>query len=201
MKSFLNNVRKNSIFALGGFVLAGVLLMLFPHAVANFAGYVVGALALAFGVTKAINYFSKESKKHVTVIGLVIGILSAVAGIYIISKPYVVSDFIVSTFGVIILVDGILKMKNAIELKKSGMSKFVPILITSLIGILLGIVFVLNPGLTLTTMLRIVGGVFVVIGISNLITFFGVTKEYKTIINKNGEIEGDAKVVSSEDEK
>ncbi|MBR3588544.1 MAG: DUF308 domain-containing protein [Clostridia bacterium] len=200
MKSFLNNIRKNSILALGGFVLAGILLILFPHKIANLAGYVAGALALAFGVTKAINYFSKASVKRVTVFGLTIGILSAIAGIYIITKPYVVSDFIVSTFGVIILVDGILKMKNAIELKKSGMSKFVPILITSLIGILLGIVFILNPGLTLGTMLRIIGGVLVFIGISNLITFFGITKEYKTIINENGEIEGDAKVVSSEDE-
>ncbi len=200
MKSFLNNVRKNSILALGGFVLAGILLMLFPHKIANIAGYIVGALTLGFGVTKTINYFSKTTVKRVTVFGLVIGILSAIAGVYIISKPYVVSDFIVSVFGVIILVDGILKMKNAIELKKSGMSKFVPILITSLIGILLGIVFILNPGLTLTTMLRIVGGVFVFAGITNLITFFGITKEYKTIINKNGEIEGDAKVVSSEDE-
>ena len=110
------------------------------------------------------------------------------------------SNFIVSLFGVIILVDGILKMKNAIGLKKSGMEKFVPILVTSLIEILLGIVFILNPGISLNTMLRIVGGVFVFAGVSNLITFFTVTKEFKTIINKNGEIEGDAKVVSSEEE-
>ncbi len=200
MKSFLNNIRKNSIFALGGFVVAGILLILFPHKIANFAGYIVGALALGFGVTKVINYFSKTTVKRVTVFGLTIGILSAIAGIYIITKPYIVSDFIVSVFGVIILVDGILKMKNAIELKKSGMEKFLSILITSLIEILLGIVFILNPGLTLGTMLRIVGGVLVFAGISNLITFFTITKEYKTIINKNGEIEGDAKVVSSEEE-
>ncbi len=200
MKSFLNNIRKNSILALAGFVVAGILLIIFPHKIANIAGYVVGALAVGFGATKVINYFSKTTEKRVTVFGLTIGILSAIAGIYIITKPYVVSDFIVSVFGVIILVDGILKMKNAIELKKSGMSKFVPIFITSLIGILLGIVFILNPGLTLGTMLRIIGGVLIFVGISNLITFLGITKEYKTIINKNGEIEGDAKVVSSEDE-
>ena len=200
MKSFLNNIRKNSILALGGFVLAGILLILFPDKIANIAGYGVGALALGFGVTKVINYFTKKSLKRVTVFGLTIGILSAVTGIYIITKPYVVSDFIVSVFGVIILVDGILKMKNAIELKKSGMEKFIGIILTSLIEILLGIVFIINPGFTLATMLRIVGGVFVLAGISNLITFAGITKEYKTIINKNGEIVGDAKVVSSEEE-
>ena len=60
MKSFLNSIRKNSILALGGFVLAGILLILFPHKIANIAGYIAGALALGFGVTKIINYFSKK---------------------------------------------------------------------------------------------------------------------------------------------
>lgn len=80
------------------------------------------------------------------------------------------------------------------------MEKFVPIFITALIGILLGIVFILNPGLSINTMLRIVGGVMIFAGISNLITFAGVTKEFKTIINKNGEIEGEATVISTEEE-
>ncbi len=199
MKSFLNNVRKNSIFALVGFVCLGILLIVFPGKIANIAGYIVGALGVGFGVTKVIDYFSKKEKKT-TVFGLTIGILFAIGGIYIITKPHVVSNFIVSVFGVIILVDGILKMKNALSLKKSGMEKFIGIFIAALIGILLGVVFILNPGLSLNTMLRIIGGVMIFAGISNLITFAGVTKEYKNIINKNGEIEGEATVISTEDE-
>lgn len=199
MKSFLNNIRKNSILALAGFVCVGILLVIFPHKISNIAGYIVGALGIGFGVTKAIDYFSKNGGKT-TVFGLTIGILFALGGIYIITKPHVVSNFIVSVFGVIILVDGILKMRNALSLKKSGMEKFIPIFITALICILLGIVFILNPGLSINTMLRIVGGVMIFAGISNLITFAGITKEYKNIINKNGEIEGEATVISTEDE-
>lgn len=199
MKSFLNNIRKNSILALAGFFALGIFLIIFPDKVANIAGYIVGALGIGFGVTKVINYFSKNEKKT-TVIGLTIGIIFAVAGIYIITKPSVVSNFIVSVFGVIILVDGILKMRNALNLKKSGMKNFLSIFITSLIEILLGVVFVINPGLSLNTMLRIVGAVMILAGISNLWTFIGVTKEYKTIINSKGEIEGEGKEINSEDE-
>lgn len=199
MKSFLNNIRKNSILALAGFVCLGIFLMIFPDKVANFAGYIAGALGVGFGATKIINYFSKTPEKRVTVFGLTIGILFALAGIYIITKPYVVSNFIVSVFGVIILVDGLLKMRNALNLKKSGMQNFLGILITSVIEILMGIVFIINPGLSLNTMLRIVGGVLIFAGISNLITFVGITKEYKTIINKNGEIEGEGREIETED--
>ncbi len=199
MKSFLNNIRKNSLFALIGFVALGVFLLIFPGIVSNLAGYIVGALGIGFGATKAINYFSKEPEKRVTVFGLTVGIVFAVAGIYIITKPSVVSNFIVSVFGVVILVDGILKMRNALNLKKSGMKNWLGIFISAMLGILLGIVFIINPGFSLDTMLRIVGGVMIFAGISNLWTFIGVTKEYKTMINSNGEIEGEGREISSED--
>ncbi len=201
MKSFLNNIRKNSLLALGGFVLLGILLIIFPDKVSAVAGYIAGALAVGFGATKIITYFSKNPEKKVTVFGLTFGILSALAGVYIITRPHIVSNFIVSVFGVIVMVDGILKMKNALSLKKSGMQKYIAILIISIIELLAGIAFVALPGFSLNTMLRIVGVVFVLSGVSNLHTFIGVTKEYKTIINKNGEVEIDGTVVSSEEEK
>lgn len=200
MKSFLNNIRKNSIFALAGFVVLGILLVIFPDKVANIAGYIAGALGIGFGVTKIIGYFSKSPEKKVTVFGLTIGIIFALAGIYIITRPHIVSNFIVSVFGVIIMVDGISKMKNALSLKKSGMKNYLAIFITATVELVLGIIFIINPGLGLHTMLRIIGVVLIIAGVSNLVTFIGVTKEYKTIINKNGEIEGDAKVISSEEE-
>ena len=200
MKSFLNNIRKNSIFALAGFVVLGILLVIFPDKVANIAGYIAGALGIGFGVTKIIGYFSKSPEKKVTVFGLTIGIIFALAGIYIITRPHIVSNFIVSVFGVIIMVDGISKMKNALSLKKSGMKNYLAIFITATVELVLGIIFIINPGLGLHTMLRIIGVVLIIAGVSNLVTFIGVTKEYKTIINKNDEIEGDAKVISSEEE-
>ena len=151
MKSFLNNIRKNSIFALAGFVVLGILLVIFPDKVANIAGYIAGALGIGFGVTKIIGYFSKSPEKKVTVFGLTIGILFALAGIYIITRPHIVSNFIVSVFGVIIMVDGISKMKNALNLKKSGMKNYLAIFITAVVELVLGIVFIINPGLGLHT--------------------------------------------------
>lgn len=201
MKSFLNNIRKNSILALAGFIALGVLLVIFPDKVADVAGYIAGALGIGFGVTKIIGYFSKTPEKKVTVFGLTIGILFALAGIYIIMRPHIVSNFIVTVFGVIIMVDGISKTRNALNLKKSGMKNYLAIFITAVVELALGIVFIINPGLGLHTMLRIIGVVLIIAGISNIVTFINVTKEYKTIINRNGEIESDGKVISSEEEK
>lgn len=199
MKGILNNIRKNSILALTGFVVIGILLIAFPSTVAKLAGYIIGALAVGFGVNRVIGYFSRSSGKSVTVFGLSLGIIVAVAGIYIIAKPNIVSDFIVSVFGVVILADGITKCRSALSLKESGMKKWKSILINSVICILLGIVFIVNPKLSLDILLRILGGVFVFTGLSDLWTFISVTREYKNIINSNGEFEGEGKEINSED--
>ncbi len=200
MKGILNNIRKNSIFALVGFVVIGILLIAFPSTVAKLAGYIIGALAIGFGVTRIIGYFSRSSEKNVTVFGLSLGIIVAVAGIYIIAKPNIVSDFIVSVFGIVILADGIVKCRSALNLKESGMKKWKSILVNSIICILLGIIFIVNPGLSLDVLLRVLGGVFVFAGLSDLWTFISVTREYKNIINSDGEIEGEGKEINSEDE-
>lgn len=199
MKGILNNIRKNSIFALVGFVVIGILLIAFPSTVAKLAGYIIGALAVGFGVNRVIDYFSRSSVKSVTVFGLSLGIIVAVAGIYIIAKPNIVSDFIVSVFGIVILADGITKCRSALNLKESGMKNWKSILINSAICILLGIVFIVNPNLSLDILLRILGGVFVFTGLSDLWIFISVTREYKNIINSNGEIEGKGKEINSED--
>ncbi len=201
MKKFLNNIRKNSIIALTGFTVVGVLLMLFPYFIARMAGYIVGAVAIGFGVTKIIGFFQKdEAKKSVSLFGLIVGIVLAVGGVYIIAQPYVISNALISIFGAGALIYGAVKMKNALSLKKSGMSKWVSVFANALIAILIGLVFLINPSISYDLLVRLLGAGLTVIGLSDLLTFVNVTREYKTVINENGEIEGTAREIKSEDD-
>lgn len=200
MKKFLNDIRRNSIIALAGFVALGVLLLIFPNIVSLISGYIVGGLAVGFGATKIINYFSKNKEKMVGVFSLVVGIIFAVLGIYVISNPDIVTNFLVSIFGTVILIYGITKLKNAIDMKKSGMTRWAGVLANAVIALLIGLLFVVNPKISHTIMMRILGGGLVVIGIADLWTFFDVTRDYKNIIKEvKDEIEVEGTVISEED--
>lgn len=200
MKKFLNDIRRNSIIALVGFVALGVLLLIFPNIVSLVSGYIVGALAVGFGATKIIGYFSKNKERQVGVFSLVVGIIFAVLGIYVISNPDIVTNFLVSIFGTVILIYGITKLKNSIDMKKSGMTRWAGVLANAVIALLIGLLFVVNPKISHTIMMRILGGGLVVIGIADLWTFFDVTRDYKNIIKEaKDEIEVEGTVISEED--
>lgn len=200
MKKFLNDIRRNSIIALVGFVALGVLLLIFPNIVSLVSGYIVGALAVGFGATKIIGYFSKNKERQVGVFSLVVGIIFAVLGIYVISNPDIVTNFLVSIFGTVILIYGITKLKNAIDMKKSGMTRWAGVLANAVIALLIGLLFVVNPKISHTIMMRVLGGGLVVIGIADLWTFFDVTRDYKNIIREaKDEIEVEGTVISEED--
>lgn len=200
MKKFLNDIRRNSIIALVGFVALGVLLLIFPNIVSLVSGYIVGALAVGFGATKIIGYFSKNKERQVGVFSLVVGIIFAVLGIYVISNPDIVTNFLVSIFGTVILIYGITKLKNAIDMKKSGMTRWAGVLANAVIALLIGLLFVVNPKISHTIMMRVLGGGLVVIGIADLWTFFDVTRDYKNIIKEaKDEIEVEGTVISEED--
>ncbi len=202
MKSFLNQIRKNSILTLIGFVALGVILIIFPGIVSTVSGYIVGGLGVGFGVTKVVGFFNKDEEKKVGIFGLTVGIVFAVAGIYVIANPDVVSNFLLSIFGAIILIYGIVKLKNAIELKKSGMNKWYSTLINAMIALLLGFIFAINPKLTGDLIMRLLGAGLIVIAVTDLWTLINVSKEFKSLTRENSdpnEVETTATEVEKDD--
>lgn len=201
MEKFLKKLKRNCILAFVGFVVTGILLLAFPHIVAKAAGYIIGALMLGFGVTRILGYFDKDEEDKKGVFSLTIGIISSIGGIYIIAKPEVVSNFIVSIFGVIILVSGIVKLGNASKIRRTKNKKWLSTFVLGLISAVAGAVFITNPAISHDIIMRILGGVLIFEGVSDLWTLMSIILESKkkVVINRKGEIEGKGKTIGSEE--
>ncbi|MBE6783299.1 MAG: hypothetical protein E7536_04745 [Ruminococcaceae bacterium] len=198
MKDFFKNIQRNTILTFAGFVLLGILLIIFPDIIANVAGYIIGAVLIGFGVTKIISYFRPDGVRT-GVFGMVIGIISSLVGIYIISRPDVVANFFVSVFGVIILINGAVKTRNAMNLKRAGISNWWSALIPGVISLLLGIIFVISPDIAHDIMMRLLGGVLIFEGISDLWTILAFSAQRKKNEKRKNEIEGEYTIIDSED--
>ncbi len=198
MKDFFKNIQRNTILTFAGFVLLGVLLIIFPDIIANVAGYIIGAVLIGFGVTKIISYFRPDGVRT-GVFGMVIGIISSLVGIYIISRPDVVANFFVSVFGVIILINGAVKTRNAMNLKRAGISNWWSALVPGVISLILGIIFVISPDIAHDIMMRLLGGVLIFEGISDLWTILAFSAQRKKNEKRKNEIEGEYTIIDSED--
>lgn len=198
MKNFLKNIKRNTILAFAGFVIIGILLIIFPGIIADIAGYIVGALLIGFGVTKIISYFSPDGVKT-SVFGMIIGIISSLAGIYIITRPWVIANFFVSIFGIIILINGTTKIRNAMNMKRMGIKKRWSTLIPGAVSALLGVIFIISPAIAHNIMMRLLGGALIFEGLSDLWAIFNISAAQKKSAKQTKEIEAEYTVIDVED--
>ena len=205
MEDFINKLKRNGIFATVAVIIIGILLILFPVIVTKIASYILGAVILGFGVKKIAGYFEKNRVKRVTVFGLVAGIAGAIAGVYVIANPRVISNFTVSIFGIIILVYGLTELSKAIRLKKSGIKKWWNTLLTALIGCGAGIAFIAHPSLSYDLIIRLIGVLLIILAVFHMWALRGIIKESnaddvnRVVINSKGEIEGEGREIRTED--
>ncbi len=198
MSKIFKTLKRNSILAFTGFVLVGILLIIFPDIIAKTAGYIIGAVMIGFGVTKIISYFSPNGVRT-GVFGMIIGIISSLSGIYIITRPWVIANFFVSIFGIIILINGTTKIRNAMNMKRMGIKKWWSTLIPGAVSALLGVIFIISPDIAHNIMMRLLGGALIFEGLSDLWAIFNISAAQKKAAKQTKEIEAEYTVIDVED--
>lgn len=144
----------------------GVLLLLRPDfataTVASVLGWIlIGGGAILIAVT-LLNW------NVMGVTELMVGVAAAAAGIFIVIRP----DFLASAFGIIIgiylAIHGLAAIANSLTMKKLG-KNFLPLLIMGLLMLVLALVLFFVPMSLSRLLVRIVGGLIILVGLANLV--------------------------------
>lgn len=152
--------------------LVGLVLLLIPGTLNKIIGILIGAALLIVGVLAIIKY-TKE-KEEGSNLNLVSGILYSVLGVIIIIYPYSIINLVTICLGVYLVINGLLKLKVAFNLKNVT-DKWIGTLIMSIITVILGILLIFNPfaGITIT---KLAGAFLVVVAIFDLIDTYIIEK-------------------------
>lgn len=152
--------------------LVGLVLLLIPGTLNKIIGILIGAALLIVGVLAIIKY-TKE-KEEGSNLNLVSGILYSVLGVIIIIYPYSIINLVTICLGVYLVINGLLKLKLAFNLKRVT-DKWIGTLIMSIITVILGILLIFNPfaGITIT---KLAGAFLVVVAIFDLIDTYIIEK-------------------------
>lgn len=152
--------------------LVGLVLLLIPGTLNKIIGILIGAALLIVGVLAIIKY-TKE-KEEGSNLNLVSGILYSVLGVIIIIYPYSIINLVTICLGVYLVINGLLKLKLAFNLKRVT-DKWIGTLIMSIITVILGILLIFNPfaGITIT---KLAGAFLVIVAIFDLIDTYIIEK-------------------------
>ena len=185
---------RNSFILLSVFyILFGAVLFVWPALSARAVCMVIGIFALAYGVMRIVEYIRFKDRMSFFGANLAVGIIMALCGVFLLSRPEVLMAALPIVFGVIILFNGIIELQRAFDLKRFGYEGWWYTLLLSVLTIILGILIFWNPFVAVQTTVMAIGIILAVTGVTNLIT--GITasrnirrlkKEYEDMEDKFG---------------
>ncbi len=123
------------------FCAAGILFIAAPELSVSIIGVCIGIAMILFGIVKLIGYFSKDLFRLAFQFDLEFGILLIVLGGIVLFNPRNLMAFICIALGISILLDGLFKIRIAIDSRQFGIQSWWLILalaiITGVIGVFL----------------------------------------------------------------
>ncbi len=128
------------------FCVAGVLLIALPELSITVMGYCMGIVMVVFGVVKLVGYFSKDLFRLAFQFDLEFGILMLVLGVVVLIHPQNLASFISVALGIAILLDGMFKIRIAMDSKRFGIKSWWLIFALAILAGASGIVLAIDSG-------------------------------------------------------
>ncbi|MBQ4634241.1 MAG: DUF308 domain-containing protein [Bacilli bacterium] len=163
------------------YIIMGLIMLLNPKFICDAVNYIVGILILIYGIIYIAKFLSKNDFNNLSKFNLLAGLLCIVFGAYILLNPTVLLSIIPFATGMLILLDGFGKLKNAIDLKKVGYLRWWISLVISILFIGLGIYMVFQSFKVTELVVRIIGGILIIDALSDVWTYFCYKKYSKKI--------------------
>ncbi|MEG0021446.1 MAG: DUF308 domain-containing protein [Bacilli bacterium] len=157
------------------YIVVGLFMIVSPASISNLICYLLGLIILLFATNQIITFINNR-QTSLSKFNLVLGVLATIFGIYLILNPELAASFIPLVAGVIITIDSISKLMQSFSLKKEGYSNWIYILITSIILLLFGLFLFFNPFNAVKIVIRLIGIVLIIDGISEIIAVNAFSK-------------------------
>lgn len=166
------------------FVVLGICFIAWPQTSIITICYVIGAVILAWGVIKILNFIkNKQMIKSLSFqFNLVVGIFLAVSGLLLIINPDLLIPILPVLIGIIITADGLQKIKAGIDAKVMHHEKWWLIVMAALITIIFGISLILNPFAASNAMVILLGISLLIDGVQNLAVIISTFKLMSTMV-------------------
>jgi len=162
-------------------IVIGVYLIIEPVGAQIVICRIIGALLLIWGILRLYSYFKADKTEVFASFGLVQGLTLAFFGLFFIINPIEISGFFAIIMSIIVLINGILMLQYAIELKRLNSSAWWIEILSGLLMTIMGIIALVNPFATASTLMIFLGVVIIYGGIVNLVSVLRITAIAKQV--------------------
>ena len=176
-------------------VILGIVLLVWPGQSTQVVCMVLGIVLGGFGLIQIILYLATKEKTMISHSMMMLGVVLAVIGGWIVLKPETIIKAIPMIVGILIVIHGLHNAVQAIDLKKMQYDNWWVALLLSFLTVALGVVLICNPFTIVDTVVRIIGAFLVYDGLSDM---WILSRVFKTKKNREKIIDTDAVIVDED---
>lgn len=176
-------------------VILGIVLLVWPGQSTQVVCMVLGIVLGGFGLIQIILYLATKEKTMVSHSMMMLGVVLAVIGGWIVLKPETIIKAVPMIVGILIVIHGFHNAVQAIDLKKMQYDNWWVALLLSLLTVALGVVLICNPFTIVDTVVRIIGAFLVYDGLSDM---WILSRVFKTKKNREKIIDTDAVIIDED---
>lgn len=180
MKELAKRVFGFSIFTSCLFLALGLFLFFRPEGTINLISSIIGILLLINGGITLINYFRNQAYSSYK-IELIYGLIAVIAGFVLILNPVAIVSVLPFILGIYFVISGIFKLKYVADIK--SIKNQIPVfsLIISILMILCGVLFIVNPFGGAIAITKTIGIFMSIYAILDIINYFCIRKSVKAL--------------------
>jgi len=161
--------------------LLGIALIAIPEISARILCRLCGGLLVLFGIVKILSYCVQDLYRLAFQYDLAFGILLLILGYLLLFHTVPVLGLICALVGLLVLLDGLLKIQIAIDAYRFGLGKWWLILAAAIPSGILGFVLLFRPSENVRVLCVLLGVSLVAEGALNLITVLTAVRKTRKI--------------------
>lgn len=177
MGNVLKKLKKNIVISAVLCIVLGIVLVVWPDMSMQIACTAIGGVLLVGGVVRLVEYFVLRDGSMYAQMNLIMGIVLAVVGVWIVLKPDKVLAIIPIIIGIVIVLHGLNNLQQAVTLCKEKYDKWWVALILGLLTVGFGVLLICRPFAALDTVVMLIGIFLIYDGLSDI---WIVSRIYRT---------------------
>lgn len=162
------NFGRNNVLLSVLMVVIGLILVIWPGTALRLAAQVLGVALLVAAVIFGISWYQDRHLAQRNDANLALAIVGGLLGIVVLIAPKAVISIIPWIVGLVILLNGVINLAQALDQRKAGDPRWIIALVLAVLTLILGLIILSNPFRALTAPVVVVGLVFLYNGVSNL---------------------------------
>ena len=169
----MKDKKKSRIIASIAYIVAGLILLIFPNLTAKLVVFTVATGFLIFGLFRIVAYFMSNPES--ANFGMATGLFCIAVSIFTYCSSELIITVIPIILGFFILLSGALTMQQTMDIVRVKEKGWVPMLVVAGVNIVLAILCLANPFASSTVLMTLIGAGLLFSGISDIVAslYFG----------------------------